>query len=107
ILLEHLRSALRHSSHEMVAKLVTGALEGNGQNLAVDLRQYFLHAPLIEEKQIFKNEHELPDRLHQERVALFDDFQDVLAAVAVQSIKHLRYCVDAAVGFAAHFAQRL
>src|SRR3954447_19931518 len=46
ILLEHFGSALGHGTHEVIAKLVTGPFQRDGDEFPVNLCQHFLHAAL-------------------------------------------------------------
>ena len=69
------------ASQELVPELLAGAFERDGENLAIHLRQDFLDAQLVDQQQVFEDEHQVPDGLDQIRVCLLDVLQDLLAGV--------------------------
>src|SRR4051794_24077158 len=55
VFLEHLRASLRHAFEEVIAQLLAGAFECNGEDLTIDARQDLFDPVLVDEQQILED----------------------------------------------------
>ena len=105
VLAQHFRAALAHRLQHMILHLFAGALQGDGQDLAVHLGEHLLEGVDVEQQQVLEDEHQVANGLHQGWIGLLDGFQNLLAGIGIEAIEHLRDRVHAAVRFAAQLAQ--
>ena len=85
IIFEHLYGAGRHGAEEVIFEAIAGALQGEGERLAVNSGEDFFQLIDIDGLKIFKHKHQLADGLHQIRVVIFDDVRDEMVNVSLQS----------------------
>src|ERR1039458_5918479 len=76
---QHLGTTRRHTLQEVFLELVTGSFQGNRQHLAVDAAKDLLHAVLIDQQQVFEDEHQVADGLRERRVPAVDGLDDLLS----------------------------
>ena len=73
-----------------------GGLERQRQLVVVDFLEHRLNALVVDQQDVFEDEHEPADLLDQIRVLGFQAFHDPLFRGAVGEVEHLRDGIDAA-----------
>ena len=105
IFLQHFRAALGHAFQEVIPQLIAGALQRHSQHLAVHPREDLLDAGLVDQQQVFENEHQVADGLDERRVSFLDDFEDFLAGDGIETIEHFGNGAHAAIRLAAELPE--